>query len=51
VIAQGIQDHTHYIAISQLSPSKLFTAAAMLKTKLENQNAFTLFFNNVEVEE
>jgi hypothetical protein len=32
---------THYIACFQVSPSREFTAEAMLKTRLANQNAFT----------
>lgn len=38
------------MAIFQLNPSKLFTAAAMLKTKLENQKVLTLRDNSVDVE-
>lgn len=50
-VLEGKVMSTYYIAIFQLSPSRLFTAAAILKTRLENQKAFTLFASTVPVEE
>lgn len=34
---------THYMAVSQIDPNRLFTVAAILKTRLKNQNKFTAF--------
>lgn len=37
----GMREWTYYMACFQVSPSKLFTAAPMLKTRERNQKQFT----------
>lgn len=49
-VQQPSSETTYYIACFQVSPSKLLTAAAMLKTREANQKLFTASLRGVPVE-